>query len=153
MCRSKFFSGIIIVGLIISLNISCNASLLVMNTLACMLCTSFQSSLTLCDPMDYSLPGSSVHGILQARILEWVAMASSRGSSWPGVESVSPMSPALQVDSLPLSHQGKPWILLFLTKKTFFSLHFEAYFHQLYNSGITVLSVNLLKCLSLSSRL
>ena len=38
---------------------------------------------TLCDPMDYSLPGSSVHGILQARILEWVAMLSSRGSSQP----------------------------------------------------------------------
>ena len=33
----------------------------------------------LCDPMDYSLPGSSVHGILQARILEWVATSSSRG--------------------------------------------------------------------------
>ena len=39
--------------------------------------------LTLCDPMDCSLPGSSVHGILQARILEWdwVAISSSRGSS------------------------------------------------------------------------
>ena len=35
----------------------------------------------LCDPMDCSLPGSSVHGILQARILEWVAKPSSRGSS------------------------------------------------------------------------
>ena len=39
--------------------------------------------LTLCDPMDCSPPGSSVPGILQARMLEWVAMASSRGSSWP----------------------------------------------------------------------
>ena len=37
---------------------------------------------SLCNPMDHSLPGSSVHGILQARILEWVAMPSSRGSSW-----------------------------------------------------------------------
>ena len=37
-----------------------------------------QSCLTLCDPMDYSPPGSSVHGILQAGILEWVAMPSSR---------------------------------------------------------------------------
>ena len=36
---------------------------------------------TLCDPMDCSLPGSSVHGILQARILEWVAIPFSRGSS------------------------------------------------------------------------
>ena len=39
--------------------------------------------LTLCDPMDCSLPGSSVHGILQARVLEWVAMLSSRASSQP----------------------------------------------------------------------
>ena len=38
--------------------------------------------MTLCNPMDYSLPGSSIHGILQARILEWDAMPSSRGSSW-----------------------------------------------------------------------
>ena len=37
--------------------------------------------LTLCDPMDHSLPGSSVHGIFQARILEWVAVSFSRGSS------------------------------------------------------------------------
>ena len=44
---------------------------------------SLQSCLTLCDPMDYRLPGSSVHGISQARILEWVAMHSSRGSSQP----------------------------------------------------------------------
>ena len=35
-----------------------------------------------CDLMDYSLPGSSVHGILQERLLEWVAMSSSKGSSW-----------------------------------------------------------------------
>ena len=40
-----------------------------------------QLCLTLCNPRDYSPPGSSVHGILQARILEWVAMPSSRGSS------------------------------------------------------------------------
>ena len=42
-----------------------------------------QSGLTLLDPMDYSLPGSSVHGILQARILEWVAIPISRRSSPP----------------------------------------------------------------------
>ena len=44
---------------------------------------SLQLCLTLCVPMDYSLPGSSVHGILQARILEWVAISFSRGSSQP----------------------------------------------------------------------
>ena len=42
-----------------------------------------QSCLTVCDPMDGSPPGSSVHGILQARILEWVAIPFSRGSSQP----------------------------------------------------------------------
>ena len=42
-----------------------------------------QSCPTLCDPMDHSSPGSSVHGILQARTLEWVAILSFRGSSWP----------------------------------------------------------------------
>ena len=42
-----------------------------------------QSCLTLCDPVDCSLPDSSVHGILQARILEWVAISSSKGSSQP----------------------------------------------------------------------
>ena len=43
----------------------------------------FQLCLILCDPMDHSPPGSSVYEILQARILEWVAMPSSRGSSGP----------------------------------------------------------------------
>ena len=42
-----------------------------------------QLCLTLCNPWDYSPPGSSVHGILQARILEWVAISSSGGSSQP----------------------------------------------------------------------
>ena len=51
---------------------------------AVVLCTkSLQSCPTLGDPMDCSPPGSSVRGILQARILEWVAMPSSRGSSRP----------------------------------------------------------------------
>ena len=44
---------------------------------------SLQLCPTFCNPMDCSPPGSSVHGILQARILEWVAVPSSRGSSWP----------------------------------------------------------------------
>ena len=56
------------------------------------------SYLTLCDAIDCSLLGSSVHGILQARILEWVAIPFSRGSSDPGIK---PRSPVLQTDSLP----------------------------------------------------
>ena len=43
-----------------------------------------QSCPTLCDPMDCSLPGFSIHGILQARVLEWVTISFSRGSSQPG---------------------------------------------------------------------
>ena len=46
-------------------------------------CMHAHSCLTLCDRMDCRPPGSSVHGILQARILEWVAISSPRGSSWP----------------------------------------------------------------------
>ena len=46
-------------------------------------CAQALSCVQLYDPMDYSPPGSSVHGILQARILEWAAFPSSRGSSWP----------------------------------------------------------------------
>ena len=44
---------------------------------------------TLCDPMNYNPPGSSVHGILQVRLLEWVAKPSSRGSSWPRDQTCS----------------------------------------------------------------
>ena len=55
-----------------------------------------QSCPTLCDPMGWSLPGSAVHGILQARILEWVDMHSSRGSSqlrdWTCISYISSMA-------------------------------------------------------------
>ena len=60
---------------------------------------------TLCDLMDYSLPGFSVHGILQARILEWVAIPFSSRSSQPRDQTqVSP----LQVNSLLSEPPGKP---------------------------------------------
>ena len=48
----------------------------------CVHAKSLQSCLTLCNSMNHSLPGSTVHGIPQARILEWVAISFSRGSSW-----------------------------------------------------------------------
>ena len=59
-----------------------------------------QSCLTLCDPMD-----SIVHGILQARILEWVVFPSPGDLPNPRIK---PRSPSLQVDSLPAEPQGKP---------------------------------------------
>ena len=80
-----------------------------------------QSSPTLCNPMDCSPPGSSVHGIFPARMMEWVATSSSRGSSrdWTHVSK----SPALQVDLYPwatgeaiamftelLMEGGQPWV-------------------------------------------
>ena len=56
---------------------------------------SLQSYLTLCDSMNYSLPGSSVHGIIQARIMEWVAKPCPGDHPDPGIEPVFPLFPAL----------------------------------------------------------
>ena len=63
-----------------------------------------QSGLTLCDPMDYT-----VHGIPQARILEWVAFSFSRNLPNPGIK---PRYPTLQMDSLPAGPHGKPMITM-----------------------------------------
>ena len=73
------------------------------------LCLVAQSYLTLCDPVIYSLPGSSVHEILQARILEWVAMPPPGDPPNPGIK---PRSPALQAGSLPSEPPGKLNFLL-----------------------------------------
>ena len=64
-----------------------------------------QSCPALCDPMDCSPPGSSVHGIFQARILSGQPFPSAGGLPDPGT---APGSPALQADSLLLGHQGRP---------------------------------------------
>ena len=70
---------------------------------------SLQSCQTLCDPVDCNPPGSSVHGILQARIMEWVAISSSRG-----IFLTQGLNPHLwrllhrQADSLLLGHLGSP---------------------------------------------
>ena len=60
------------------------------------------------DPMDCSPAGSSVHGIFQARILEWVTLSYSRDLPNAGIQPTSLVSPALQADSLPAEPQGKP---------------------------------------------
>ena len=62
----------------------------------------------LCNPIDQSPPGSSVHGILQARILEWVAMPSSRDLPDPGLEPTSLHLLHWQAGSLPLAPSRKP---------------------------------------------
>ena len=67
-----------------------------------------QSCLTLCDPMECSPPGFSVHVILQAGILEWVAMFSFRGSFQPRDWPASPVSSALASGFLTIELPGKP---------------------------------------------
>ena len=64
-----------------------------------------QSCPTLCDPVDSSPPGSSVHGILPAKILEWLAFPSPGDLPDPGIK---PRSPALQADVLTSESPGKP---------------------------------------------
>ena len=68
-------------------------------------CLVAKSCLTLCDPIDCSLPGSLVHEISQARILEWVAIPLPGDLPDPAIKHVPPK---LQVDSLLLSHLGNP---------------------------------------------
>ena len=80
------------------------------------------SNAWLCDPMDYT-----VHGILQSRILEWVAVLFSRASSQPGIK---PRSLALQADSLPAELPGKPRRRLVITRysicsSTFLNIVFD----------------------------
>ena len=75
-----------------------------------------QSYLTLCDPTHCTLPGSSVHGILQARILEWVALPSSRGSSQPRDRThIFHIHLHWQAGSLPLALPAKPTTIVAAT--------------------------------------
>ena len=76
-------------------------------------CLAAKSCLTLCEPKNCSLPGSSVHGISPVRILEWVAISFFRGSSQPRDRScINLMSPALAGGSLPLASSGKPMTMM-----------------------------------------
>ena len=68
--------------------------------------------LTLCNPKDCSPPGSSAHGPLQERTLEWVAISFSRGPSRPGDGTGLSCNPCLGRSILsPLSHAGNPYVL------------------------------------------
>ena len=73
-----------------------------------MLCSLAQSCLTLCNPMDCNPPDSFVHGILQARTLQWVPMLSSRGSSQPRDQTQISL---IAGDSLPYEPIGKSTFL------------------------------------------
>ena len=76
----------------------------------CMHAKLLQSCPTLCNPLDCSSPGSSVHEILQARILEYSCLPCPPPGDLPdpGIKPVSSVVPALEADSLSLSHQGNP---------------------------------------------
>ena len=76
---------------------------------------SLQSCLTLCNPMHCSPPGSSVHGILQAIVLKWVVVYSSRGSSWPRDQThICCLFLYWQEDALPLVPLESLWYTLLL---------------------------------------
>ena len=79
---------------------------------ACVCAKSLQLCPTLCVPMDCSPPGSSVHGILQARILEWIGSPYPLAEDLPdpGIKPTSPASLILQANSLPLAPPGKPFL-------------------------------------------
>ena len=82
------------------------------------MCPVAQSCSALCDPMGCSLLGSSVHGIFQARILDWVAIFLLQ-RIFPTQRSnpQSPVSPTLQADSLPLEPLGSPsYIVLYCNR-------------------------------------
>ena len=80
-----------------------------LQTSLCVFAKWFQSYLNICNPMDYSPPGSSVHEILQARILEWVVMPYSSGSSWlRGGTHISLCFLHRQASSVLLAPPGKP---------------------------------------------
>ena len=68
-----------------------------------LMCSVPQSRPVVCNPMDYGPPGSSVHGVFQARMLEWVPFPPPEDLPDPGIE---PGSPVLQADSLPFKPQG-----------------------------------------------
>ena len=71
-------------------------------------CLVAKSCLTLWESVDCSLQASSVHGILQARVLEWVAISTSKGSSHPGIEQESSTSPILAGAFFTTEPPGKP---------------------------------------------
>ena len=79
-CHSRFWVAFFFIKCLTSENLQLWCSLTVHPR-------SLQSYSTLCNPLDWSLLGSSVYGTLQAKILEWVAMPFSRGSSRPGVQT------------------------------------------------------------------
>ena len=74
------------------------------------MCAQLLNQVLLCDPMDCSPPGSSLHGVLQARILEWVAISSPGDLPDPGIKPTSPVTPALANGFFTTELPGKPLV-------------------------------------------
>ena len=137
-CRCHWVSSCLMMGLR-----SLQSFLIKMLIFSCMKVKGAQLCLTLCDPMDCSLPGSSVRGNLQAGTLEWLAFPFSRASSQPRDRT---RSPTLQADSLPSEPPGKPKNTgvgslsllqqIFLTQESIRGLlHCKRILYQLSNQG------------------
>ena len=78
------------------------------HTRGCVHAEFLQSCLTLCNPVDYSPPRSSLHGFSRQDYWSGLPCPSPRNLPHPGIELTSPAAPVLQADSLPLGHQGSP---------------------------------------------
>ena len=76
------------------------------------ICSGTQLCLTLCDPMNYSPPVSSVHGVFQARILEWVTISSSKGSSRSRDQTSVSCVSCIAGRSLTIEPSGKPYVTI-----------------------------------------
>ena len=111
-----------------------------------------QSCLTLCDPMDMSLPGSSVHGILQARLLEWVVIPFFRGSSWSRDQNcvsciagwfftTEPLGRALSVVRLVVDLKG--WRCQVITSSIRSRFEFQLCHFQLWENLVNLTSLSL----------
>ena len=100
----------------------------------------FALCLILCNPMDYSPPGSSVHGILQARILEWAVMPSSRGSSRARHRTTKLLCFLhWQAGSLPVAALGKS--CMHSKQRQFYSFFSSLYsFYLIFSSALTTTS-------------
>ena len=125
-----------------------------------MLCLVSQSCPTLCDPMDCSLPGSSVHGILQERTLEWAAISFSAHLPTQGQDLCLFCLLYWQAVSFPLAPPGKSCYLLFSNKLLCLlsmpqlSTTLTMEFQNLYNhSPVSMISGNLLLLQSPQHRL
>ena len=97
----------------------------------CACAKSLQLCSTLCDPMDCNLPGSSVRGVLQARMLEWGAMPSSRGSSRPRYRTWVSSISCIAVRFFTTKPPRKPYKGFYLLNFIFVSFYLIVFFYTI----------------------